>query len=120
MGLVPLLRTAMFNPLPSKAPSQLRIQIYGPPGLRSFVRFILNMTGGTLIGQYAVHELLQKGESPSVDCSPESLHANEAPGMDIEAGEDGLWRDLMQHDEWSVDAGPLSHRSEYFSHLFPP
>lgn len=91
------------------------MNLYGPPDLRSFVRRELKTTQEALIGQYAVHELLQKGEHPSVDCSPESLHANEAPGRDIEAGKDGLWRNFTQHKEWSVDAGPLNHTSRLFS-----
>lgn len=118
MGLIPFIRTAMYNADSPSSHSQLRMQVYGPQGIRSFVRFNLNMTEAGLIGRYAVHELLEKGQSPSADCSSESLHANEAPGMDIEAGDDGLWRDLTQHAEWSVDAGPLTHRSEFLFLFF--
>jgi ribonuclease Z len=91
------------------------MQLYGPSGLRSFVRFNLNITEVGLVGKYAVHELLAKGESPSTGCEKESLHENELPGMDLMAAEDGLWRQFArsQNGEWSVDAGPLAHRSEY-------
>lgn len=110
MGLIPLLRSAMYN---VNAYSQLRMQLYGPPGLRSFIRFNLKMTEVALNGRYAVHELLQKGDTPSAPCTPEEMHDNEAPGMDIEAGEDGLWRDVVAQDDWSVDVGPIAHRSKF-------
>lgn len=115
MGLIPLLRSAMYN---VSAYSQLRMQLYGPPGLRSFIRFNLKMTEVALNGRYAVHELLQKGDTPSAPCTPEEMHDNEAPGMDIEAGEDGLWRDVVAQDDWSVDVGPIAHRTRCLGYVF--
>ena len=114
MGLIPLLRSSMYNATTPSSHSHLRMQLYGPSGLRSFVRFNLNITAVGLAGKFAVHELLGKDEQPSVGCEKESLHENELPGMDIRADEDGLWRGLARSDngEWTVDAGPLAHRSE--------
>jgi len=115
MGLIPFIRSAMYNGDGPNSHSQLRMQLYGPPGLRSFVRFNLNITEVGLVGKYAVHELLGEDEPPSTGCETEILHENEAPGMDLRPGEDGLWRRFArsQTGEWSVDAGPLEHRSKY-------
>jgi ribonuclease Z len=110
MGLIPLIRTAMFN---EGSYSQLRLQLYGPPGLRSFIRFNLNMTEVALNGRYTVHELLQRGEVASAPCTPDQMHVNEAAGLNIEAGEDGLWREILKQGDWSVDAGPIAHRSKF-------
>jgi hypothetical protein len=115
MGLIPFIRSTMYNAESPSSYDQLRMQIYGPPGVRSYVRFNLNMTQASLIGRYAVHELLHRGEEPSVGCEATLLHSNEAPGMDIVAGEDGLWRDFASYMEWSVDAGSLTHRSTSLS-----
>lgn len=114
MGLIPLLRSSMYNADTPSSHSQLRMQLYGPSGLRSFVRFNLNITEVSLVGKYAVHELLGKDEQASTGCNKEILHANEAPGMDIRAGEDGLWRGFAKssNGDWTIDAGPLSHRGE--------
>lgn len=107
MGIIPLLRSAMYH----ESYTPLRLQLYGPPGLRSFVRFNLSITEVSLSGKYTVHELLQKGEMPSVTCSQDQLHENEVPGMDLIASDDGLWRDVASQGNWSVDAGPVAHRS---------
>jgi len=117
MGLIPLLRSAMYDADSFGSQNQLRMQVYGPHGIRSFVRFNLSITEVGLVGKYAVHELLREDEEPSVGCEKESLHVNEVPGMDIRPGDGGLWRGFTQSadGEWSVDAGPLTHRGTLFS-----
>ncbi|KIM25064.1 hypothetical protein M408DRAFT_331380 [Serendipita vermifera MAFF 305830] len=120
MGLIPFLRTSMYSADTPSSSTQLRMQLYGPAGLRSFVRFNLGITEVGLVGKYAVHELLGKEEQPSAGCEKEVLHENEVPGMDIRAGEDGLWREIVKtrDGEWSVDAGPLVHRTRCLGYVF--
>jgi ribonuclease Z len=111
MGLIPLLRSAMYNGDTDASYSRVRMHIYGPPGIRSFVRFNLNITEATLVGKYAVHELLKGDEQPSASCSEDQLHESEQPGTDFIADEDGLWRNILTEGDWSVDAGQIVHRS---------
>ncbi|PVF96857.1 hypothetical protein CPB86DRAFT_708201 [Serendipita vermifera] len=108
----------MYDGDPDFSNSRPRMHIYGPPGIRSFVRFNLSITESTLVGKYAVHELLKKDEQPSVSCSQDLLHDNEAPGVDIVAGEDGLWRDFLTEGDWSVDAGQIVHRTRCLGYVF--
>ena len=86
------------------------MQIYGPPGLRKFVRINLQLTLTELRGRYAVHELLGPGDEPSVTCERNLLHVNENPGNDIRPDEQGLWRNVVSDKDWTVHAGPLQHR----------
>ncbi|KAG8830666.1 hypothetical protein FRC17_004500 [Serendipita sp. 399] len=108
----------MYTGDPSYAGSQTRMHIYGPSGIRNFVRFNLKITQVGLVGRYAVHELLQKGESPSVTCEDGHLHENEAVGLDIMADDDGFWRKIVEQGNWSVDAGPISHRVPCIGYVF--
>lgn len=65
-----------------------------------------------------MHELLEPGDKPSVDCVGEELPVNEAVGEDIMCVEDGVWRDILRQGNgksgrgWGVSAGPLEHRGE--------
>lgn len=98
---------------------QVRMELYGPQGLRRFVRENLYATRANLLGRYAVHELIDP-ESSFRDDGHLGQHPNESAGCNLEASEDGLWRDIvvnagMSEDEVNVrvDAGPIKHRSEY-------
>ena len=71
-----------------------------------------------MTGLYCAHELLKPNE-PSTTCDKDALHINEAPGRDICADKDGLWRGFETDDGFSVDAASISHRSENLLHLFP-
>jgi ribonuclease Z len=88
---------------------QLRLQLYGPAGLRRLVRTNLQITQPNITGKYCAHELLRKGDSVT-SCEPEDLHEHEDPGRDIHCDEDGLWRDFEDDDGIQVDAGPIEHR----------
>ena len=124
MGLITVLRNILgmptswdhsHEPQPRtyKSPS---VEIYGPAGLRSFVRTNFNLTHTRSSHHYCVHELLHLNETASVPCDPHDLmHSSEEVGKDIVADEDGFWRDLcevpMQHGNKAVvDAGPIVHR----------
>ncbi|KAJ9094959.1 hypothetical protein QFC21_005751 [Naganishia friedmannii] len=125
LGIVPLLGTLMtgvgmkdedylaLRELGMK--KKAKINIYGPPGLRSLLRQTLTLTRLSLSSTYAVHELLPHLSSSShvrASCACEyqapdpatldgwmgdtnGLHVNEAPGRDLVADRDGCWRDLV-------------------------
>lgn len=91
------------------------MQIYGPSGLRKFVRVNLQLTLTELRGRYAVHEVLGPSDEPSVACERDILHLNESPGDDIRPDDQGLWKNLVSDKDWTVHAGPLQHRGPYSS-----
>jgi len=133
--------TSRFSCRSSSHSRQPTIDIYGPSGLRTFIRQNLKMTLTRTNWTYAVHELLSPHD-PLTSCidapknhparmdarQVDALHYSEEKGKDLRAGEDGLWRGVTsgrgrrrrEGNEcviW-VDAGPIMHRGELsFSHL---
>ena len=117
-----------------------RIEIFGPRGLRRFLRLQMLLTHTHSQERYAVHELLTANEAPSCpgDISTHSeigaseedrLLENEALGKDIRCDSQGYWRGIVvkttgayghggegSSDERIgtgrivVDAGPIDHR----------
>ncbi|KAJ6547316.1 beta-lactamase-like protein [Mycena capillaripes] len=127
MGIVPMLRNVLFAPsidpnayVPENPPP--RIQIYGPAGIRTFVRSILSMTLTKTAEKYVVHELLRKDDVPTPCEPPEVLHSSELVGRDIWCSEDGFWRDFTGGTgvcgEVVVDAGPILHRDPCLGYIF--
>ncbi|KAJ3770998.1 beta-lactamase-like protein [Lentinula raphanica] len=122
MGIVPVLRNLLF-PVPIGPDAEeleaLRkpyptIEIYGPAGIRTFVRSILKMTLTRMADKYVVHELLTPTD-PVTSCESDDMHVNEAAGENIVCStEDGLWRNVTQGKgilgPVVVDAGPIVHR----------
>ena len=82
------------------------------------MRTTLNLTAVNLSGVFAVHELLHEGTSPSVGCSADELHGNEAVGMDIPVDKESVWKTVLEEGNghgrkgWSVAAGPIEHRGK--------
>ncbi|KDQ33624.1 hypothetical protein PLEOSDRAFT_1080773 [Pleurotus ostreatus PC15] len=117
MGIVPILRNMLYPPSAGESQGRPpRIEIYGPPGIRSFVRSILQMTYTKTSDRYVVHELLRPSD-PITPCGENDLHASEALGRDILcSSEDGFWRGFTSGDgpfgKVFVDAGPIIHREE--------
>ncbi|WVQ81846.1 hypothetical protein IAT38_003973 [Cryptococcus sp. DSM 104549] len=126
LGLVPVLTTVMSG-IGAKPGANERLKslgvnkkptfhMYGPAGLRKLVRTSLQLTEANLEGVYAVHELLEEGQTPSVGCAGEELHTNEGVGMDLRTDEDGVWKAVLAEGKgsggkgWGVSAGPLHHR----------
>ncbi|EIN11267.1 hypothetical protein PUNSTDRAFT_98327 [Punctularia strigosozonata HHB-11173 SS5] len=118
------------------------VEIYGPAGLRSFVRQILTVTHTRSADKYVVHELLTPSD-PSTPChprplddddddaahshavaSPDVLHSSELPGRDVLCSEDGFWRNIargrgtFRGGEVRVDAGPIVHRDPCIGYVF--
>lgn len=115
MGLIGFLKAQLGIPR-AGIKSVLKMELYGPVGLRAFVRTILNMTDSKCQDKYVVHELLQPGELPSAPCTTRAMRDNEVKGRDIVCGEDGFWRECVK--VWSnrarrdivVDVGQVVHR----------
>jgi len=97
----------------------VKLELYGPAGLRSFVRNNLRTCQILLSGKYTVDELLTQHDLPT-PCLEEDLHPNEAPGRDIWADEMGLWKGILLRSFWplKVDAGPLKHRVPCIGYAF--
>lgn len=89
------------------------LEIYGPSGLRRFLRCTLSLTQTLLSRPYRVHELLFPDEEQGDDSSSESdLHPSERLGQDLKADEkDGFWRNFVSEDGVTVSAGPILHTS---------
>lgn len=88
------------------------IEIYGPQGLRDWLRVTLNSSYGRVHTKYAVHELiLKKGTGTKVSTKAkkyEFQHVDELPGRDIYRSGDGLW-DVFSDDKYKVQAARLKH-----------
>ncbi|KAG8882037.1 hypothetical protein FRB99_004680, partial [Tulasnella sp. 403] len=112
LGIVPLMGKVMYSGCRTST-SGLRLELYGPPGLRRLIRTTLEITELNLEGKYAVHELLAPGDVP-FPTGPEDLHPNESKGRDVVCDEQGYWRGFLEAEGLQVDAGPIMHRSYVF------
>ncbi|KAI0703480.1 beta-lactamase-like protein [Cytidiella melzeri] len=139
IGLITLLRNVLgFAPdaqvQPSSAtsstsaqwtkPPLLKVEIYGPVGVRAFVRTVLTLTHTRSADRYCVHELLMPGETPSASGDvQEEWHESEVGGRDIPCGEDGFWREIVVHERMGgtpvvINAGPIVHRDPCIGYVF--
>lgn len=128
MGIITLLRNALgihrgdsheepVVPRPVRTP---KIEIYGPRGIRHFIRTIFTLTHTRSADQYCVHELLMHEEAASAPADDAGqLHPSEEAGTDILCGADGFWRGVVSQKLHSsganrlvIDAGPIVHRGK--------
>eukprot|EP00850_Spirogloea_muscicola_P002385 SM000009S23514 [mRNA] locus=s9:452194:477102:- [translate_table: standard] len=89
------------------------VEIYGPEGLRHWIRTTLKVAEASIRPKYSVHELILRedhgrrswraGRDEAVN-----LHRDELPGDDIPCSSDGLW-DLYEDEQYVVRAGFLRH-----------
>ncbi|XP_013400245.1 zinc phosphodiesterase ELAC protein 1 [Lingula anatina] len=118
-GLPGLLCTIGQNSTPDRL-----LEIYGPQGLRKFLRVNLELSRSMLGFDYVVHELIpireqcncvKDWETWSVDHeAPRGpLHPYEKPGMSISADKQGVWH-LLEESGVSVKASWLTHRIPSF------
>ncbi|KAJ4501658.1 hypothetical protein C8R41DRAFT_805365 [Lentinula lateritia] len=128
--IVPILRNLLFpvpvgenaDKLQALRKTHPAIEIYGPAGIRTFIRSILKMTFTRMSDNYVVHELLASADQ-ATSCDPKVMHPNEVAGEDIfcSAG-DGLWREVAQgkgiFGPVVVDAGPIIHRDPCIGYVF--
>uniref|UniRef100_A0A3Q3VK24 Uncharacterized protein n=1 Tax=Mola mola TaxID=94237 RepID=A0A3Q3VK24_MOLML len=121
-GLPGLLCTVSLNSNPDPQQSLNRVDIYGPRGLRHFLRVTLGLTGSQLLFPYAVHEL-----EPTADQSPEEgqlgpemtaesgpPHPQEQPGRTISLDTSGECYLLFEDKKFVVKAFRLFHRIPSF------
>ncbi|KAJ4488240.1 beta-lactamase-like protein [Lentinula aciculospora] len=130
--IVPILRNLLFPvPVGQDAAKSLfpyqssgqhpTIEIYGPAGIRTFIRSILKMTLSRMSDKYVVHELLLPTDSET-SCEPEAIHTNEVAGENILCSAEGFWRGVTQgkgsFGPVVVDAGPITHRDPCIGYVF--
>ncbi|XP_020503994.1 zinc phosphodiesterase ELAC protein 1 [Labrus bergylta] len=121
-GLPGLLCTVSLNTNPDPQQNLNCVEIYGPRGLRHFLRVTLGLTGSQLLFPYVVHEL-----EPTEDQSPEEgqlsqevtadygpLHPQERPGRTIalDVSSDSYF--LFEDKRFVVKAFRLFHRVPSF------
>ncbi|KAF8633709.1 hypothetical protein AX17_004367 [Amanita inopinata Kibby_2008] len=147
MGIVTFLRNVLYPPpmaplgqTESRPPRT--VEIYGPAGIRSFVRQNLKMTCTRMADHYVVHELLTARDpvTPCNDVAPvqaddptssihcdlrhdwDVRHPNEKCGRDVYPGEDNFWREITSGEgrfgDVIVDAGPIHHRDPCIGYVF--
>ncbi|KAM9858744.1 zinc phosphodiesterase ELAC protein 1 [Aulostomus maculatus] len=121
-GLPGLLCTVSLNSNPDPQQNLNCVDIYGPRGLRHFLRVTLGLTGSQLLFPYAVHEL-----EPTHDQSPEegqlspettaeggSLHPQERPGRTIYLDVSSDCYHLFEDKKFVVKSFRLFHRIPSF------
>ncbi|KAM4616058.1 zinc phosphodiesterase ELAC protein 1-like [Polymixia lowei] len=121
-GLPGLLCTVSLNTNPSPSQTLPCVDIYGPRGLRHFLRVTLGLTGSQLLFPYAVHEL-----EPTPDQSPPEgqlsdemtaesgpLHPQERLGRTISLDVSNDCYLLLEDKRFVVKAFRLFHRIPSF------
>ncbi|XP_041643132.1 zinc phosphodiesterase ELAC protein 1 isoform X2 [Cheilinus undulatus] len=121
-GLPGLLCTVSLNTNPDPQQNLNCVEIYGPRGLRHFLRVTLGLTGSQLLFPYVVHEL-----EPTADQSPEEgqlrqevtadhgpLHPQEQPGRTISLDVSSDSYLLFEDKKFVVKAFRLFHRIPSF------
>lgn len=122
-GLPGLLCTIGLNCSERRQP----MEIYGPVGLRKYLRVCLELSQSQLGFSYSVHELKCSNSEtfcqsnmadfiPSDSATSDKQHANETCGQTIFADEDGLWQ-VCQEGNLTVFAAPLKHRIMCFGYV---
>ncbi|XP_061623852.1 zinc phosphodiesterase ELAC protein 1 [Phyllopteryx taeniolatus] len=120
-GLPGLLCTVSLNSTSDPEPGVKCVDVFGPRGLRHFLRVTLGLTGSQLLFPYAVHEL-----EPTQDQSPEGGQLSpevtaergpplpqERPGRNISLDASDAYF-LFEDDRFVVKAFRLFHRVPSF------
>ncbi|EPQ61361.1 Metallo-hydrolase/oxidoreductase [Gloeophyllum trabeum ATCC 11539] len=122
MGIVPFMRTALRGrsgqtKYSNTGVPQADLQLYGPSGLRRFVRENLAMTHTSFGRSYAVHELLR----PRDRVTSGALHQDEWPGDNFLADGDvpgDRWHNFLKAPGMRVSAAMLTHRVPCLGYVF--
>lgn len=137
MGIITILRNVLgfYKEPTGEAAERIqeavlpKVEIYGPHGIRKFVRTIMTLTHTRSADKYVVHELLSPDETASVSSiSTENnpLHGNELPGKDLSCDANGFWRNIASEVctgygsgryRMLVDAGPILHRDPCIGYI---
>ncbi|KAF9520651.1 hypothetical protein BS47DRAFT_1378819 [Hydnum rufescens UP504] len=115
MGLPVFLTYLLCNTRASSGP----LEIFGPPGIRLFIRSILHQTSTNMWtdAKYRVNELLTSSDDVT-PCEEDDMHSSELIGRDLFCGTDGLWRQLHATSAFDVSAGPIVHRVPCLGYVF--
>lgn len=89
-------------------PETANIEIFGPKGLREYVRHTLRLTYTHLGGWISVHELLFPHDEETSN-APDVCYEKEIPGRNFRQDTSGFWRDIVQSEEYSISAGEIKH-----------
>ncbi|XP_072019904.1 zinc phosphodiesterase ELAC protein 1-like isoform X2 [Amphiura filiformis] len=102
------------------------MMLYGPVGLRKYVRVNLHLSRSELSYSYVVHELVSPDEElphdwetwhPDHDAQCDPHHPNEMhDGTNIRTDEQGRWK-VTEDDNFVVWAAPLQHRIPCFGYV---
>lgn len=117
-GLPGLVCTVSMNSPEGRPP----IDVYGPKGLRRFLRTALELSRSILGFEYRVHELVHDIQPKEVtDWKPDHeavgpLHCSELAGEDIHPNKDGVWH-ICKDGPFTVKAAPLEHRIASFGYV---
>ncbi|XP_026102297.1 zinc phosphodiesterase ELAC protein 1 [Carassius auratus] len=121
-GLPGLLCTISLNSNPQPDQPPPCVDIYGPCGLRHFLRVALELSSSQLLFPYAVHELEPSDEqcpaegrlSPALTASSDTLHPQERPGRTVRLDPHTDCYHLFQEKQFVVKAFKLYHRVPSF------
>ncbi|GAQ82521.1 hypothetical protein KFL_001140090 [Klebsormidium nitens] len=94
------------------------VHVYGPLGLRHFLRILLSATHAGVDAGYAVHELLPPDEREQRSRRIDEFllpHRDELPGKDIVCDSDGTWH-VFEDANLVVKAGAIKHTIPCFGY----
>ncbi|XP_034249267.1 zinc phosphodiesterase ELAC protein 1-like [Thrips palmi] len=99
------------------------LELYGPRGLRRYVREVLCLSRSPLPFPFRVHELIPMDDQLPRNWSSWGVtqeatgppHPQELPGRDI-CAENGVW-EVFEDDSVSVQAGRVKHRVPTFGYV---
>lgn len=81
------------------------IDVYGPCGVKEFLRTTFRLTYTILAKSFRLHELLF--ESDPTD--PAAPFMREEGSRDVRIGADGAWKDISYDDKCKITAVPIHH-----------
>ncbi|XP_078276949.1 zinc phosphodiesterase ELAC protein 1 [Rhinoraja longicauda] len=98
------------------------VEIYGPVGLRKFLRTCMHLSHSQLVFSYVVHELVptedqcfpEEWRSPSAHNVDDQLHPQELQGKTIHLDPQEDCYNLVTHEQFIVKAFRLFHRIPSF------
>ena len=89
-------------------PEKAAIEIFGPKGLREYVRHTLRLTYTHLGSWISIHELLLAHEKETPNTT-DMCYAKEIPGNNFRQDKRGQWKDIFKNEEFSISAGEIKH-----------
>ncbi|XP_071942248.1 zinc phosphodiesterase ELAC protein 1-like [Antedon mediterranea] len=119
-GLPGFLNTISFGTIEEREP----IELYGPTGLRRYVRTSMDISRSQLNYPLIINELQITDDMLPEDWtdwqsnyeSTEPQHPSEQPGRTITKDENGIWN-IFENETFIVQAAPLKHRVPTFGYI---